>query len=118
MQREDLAWAGNSTIGEIRLAEVRIQLPGGITHIMKGKRCLLRPGGGGSVIPARFEAVEYAEFKFRFLSDRRERSVRVEAGNEATYLRDSDASLIEQYLRDKQLMRTLPAEKIRDAKVA
>lgn len=105
MRREDLAWAGNSTIGEMRLSAVRYQLPGGEGECLRSSKCLLRRNEGGRLIPARAEKVLYAEFKFKFLSDKRERSVRVDAGCEATYLRDSDASLLERWLRDKGLMR-------------
>ena len=56
------------------------------------------------MIPEKVEKVLYAEFKFRMLGDKRERSVRVDAGCEATYLRDSDVVLIEQWLRNNRLM--------------
>jgi hypothetical protein len=118
LQPEDLAWAGNSTIGSIRLAEVRYQLPGGETVCRRSPKTLLAENVGGHLIPPRAEKVLYAEFKFMFLSDKRERSVRVDAGCEATYLRDSDAALLEQFLRDKGLMRAAKEQKAKDEKAA
>jgi hypothetical protein len=42
----------------------------------------------------------------------------VDAGCEATYLRDSDAALLEQFLRDKGLMRAAKEQKAKDEKAA
>ena len=118
LRRDDLAWAGNTTIGEMRLANVRYQLPGGETICRQSPKCLLRENEDGHLIPPRAEKVLYAEFKFKFLSDKRERSVRVDAGCEATYMRDSDASLLERFLRDKGLMRAAKVQKASDEKAA
>ena len=118
MRCSDLLWAGNTKIGEIRLAKVGYQLPGGDIDVLASPKCLLRRNEGGRLIPGRVEKVLYAEFKFTFLSDKRERSVRVEAGREATYQRDSDVSLIEEWLRAKDLMRGVQTEKCSDEKAA
>jgi len=105
MRRDTLIWKDNNRIDTIRLSGVRFQMPGGEIVKLDSSKCLLiKNEDGRRLIPEKFEKVLYAEFKFRMLGDKRERSVRVDAGCEATYLRDSDVVLIEQWLRNNGLM--------------
>ena len=105
MRLDTLVWNDNKKIDSIRLSGVGYQMPGGGIIKRNDPKCLLRENEGGlRLIPEKAEKVLYAEFKFRMLGDKRERSVRVEAGCDATYLRDSDVVLIEQWLRNNRLM--------------
>ncbi|MDD5706546.1 MAG: hypothetical protein PHR35_11515 [Kiritimatiellae bacterium] len=119
MRRDTLVWTGNSKIASIRLAGLGYQMPGGGIVKRTDPRCLLRENdGGGRLVPPRAEKVLYAEFKFKMLRDKYERSVRVEAGSEATYLRDSDVALIEEWLRQNRLMFMGAEPKVKDEKAA
>lgn len=104
LRHDDLFWEGTQKFQSIRLAECRYLMPNGETVMLKRPKCLLHKNEQGRLIPQDVEKVLYAEFQFKFASDRRERSVRVDAGNEATYMRDSDTALLEDWLRAKKLM--------------
>jgi hypothetical protein len=115
MRHADLMWSGGQKIKEMRLAQVGYQMPGGEVEVLKSKKCLLRRNDHGTMIPEKVEMVLFVVFKFKFLSDNRERSARVDAGCVATYLRDSDVTLIEEWLRDKGIMHSIRKAKHAEA---
>jgi len=98
-----------SGIGAVVLEEVCYLLPGGcdLTIHEKSSNLLHCLRECSSVVPAKAILVDSAHLGFKFEGSQQYRSVKLTVPNKANYARESDAWLVEQWLRKAGLMKTL-----------
>lgn len=99
-------------IHSVKLAEVRYGVGGACnkTVHIKAENLLYALDRGGRVIPAEVLGVDYAKFKFRFSGDSKARSVEIRTPNKSSFGRESDAPLVEQWLRKASILNGMQVE--------
>lgn len=96
-------------IASVVLKEVRYMMPGGCDRTVheKSSNLLHSLSSCASVVPNDALLVDFACLGFRFEGSKQYRSVKLTAPNKSNYARESDAFLVEQWLRRAGLMKSV-----------
>lgn len=99
-------------ITSVVLLEVRYMMPGGCDRTVheKSTNLLHSQNHHAPVVPGKAFLVEYVKLGFKFEGDRNYRSIKLFAPNKSNYARESDAGLVEQWLRKAGLMQAAALE--------
>lgn len=93
-------------IFSVRLAEIRYSIPGAATTQIHAKSTdlLQSADSQGRIVPENATVLNYVKLHVRFDRESRPRSVELFSPNKSSFARESDAPLVEQWLRSACLM--------------